>query len=369
MAGRNRKLASIQEVTEIRPIDGADRIEVAKVEAWECVVGKGELSVGDKVVYIEIDAFLPEGNPAFEWFQGRGQKEMERDKKVVRGHVVKTARLRGIYSQGIIMRQEALGLDPSSHSVGDDVTEEIGVWEYEPVLVNPDAIGTYDARLAPVTDAMRIQSCPEAWDVLRQVECRASVKVDGTSMTITCDEGDGRIRIFGHHYELDPGAGLGQNAIGVCERQGIVAFCEEHPGHVVQFEFAGPKVSGNRLGLDGYRAFVFAVWTTGWTKVPFDDAEACPGTGFDALRKSACPVLGVSPSQLGSVDEAIRWAEGLRGNVVKDRLDEGVVFHVMGRGTIPEADWPDTKAWLLGELGEPLEAKIINNRYLVKHKI
>lgn len=369
MAGNNRKLASIQRIEAVRPIDGADRIEIATVEAWECVVGKGEFSAGDEVVYIEIDTFLPEGIPAFEWLQDRGQKEMEHDGHIMRGHVLRTAKFRGAYSQGLVMRQEALGLDPLSHSVGDDVTDEIGVWEYEPVIVNPDAIGAYDTRLAPVTDAMRIQSCPDVWDIMRQVECRASVKVDGTSMTVTCDPADGHIRIFGHHYELSQEAGLGRQAISVCRQQGIISFCESHPGLVVQFEFAGPKVNGNRLGLDAHRAFVFAVWENGRTKVPFEDARLCPGEGFDALRRSACPVLDVSMSQFASAKDAILWAEGLRGNVAKDKLDEGVVFHVMGRGSIAEADWPDAKGRLMGALGEPLEMKIINNRYLMKHRI
>ena len=41
-----RKLASIREISDIRPISGADRIEVAQVDGWECVVKKGEFHVG-----------------------------------------------------------------------------------------------------------------------------------------------------------------------------------------------------------------------------------------------------------------------------------------------------------------------------------
>lgn len=36
-----RKLASVQRIWDIQPIDGADRIEMAKVLGWKCVVNKG----------------------------------------------------------------------------------------------------------------------------------------------------------------------------------------------------------------------------------------------------------------------------------------------------------------------------------------
>ena len=54
-----RKLATIREVRETRPIDGADAIELAVVDGWKCVTKKGEFAAGDAVIYCEIDSFLP----------------------------------------------------------------------------------------------------------------------------------------------------------------------------------------------------------------------------------------------------------------------------------------------------------------------
>lgn len=365
-----RKMASVREIAEIRPIAGADRIEVAAVGGWQCVVGKGEFHAGDKVAYLEIDTFLPGDDPRYAPFMERGRKEMEVGGRVVAGHVLRTAKLRGVYSQGLVMSLAALGVDADSHEVGDDITDEIGVCKYEPIEVAPDTIGMYDKSIAPITDAMRIQSCVDVWPLVQRAACRASVKVDGTSMTLVFDtrDGDPRLRVFGHHYELSPDAGLGAQAIRTCHSQGIVRFCEEHPDVAVQFEFAGPKVSGNRLGLPAHRAFVFALWRDGREKVPFEDEAVCGGD-YDAIRASACPVLDVSPADLGTPEEAIRWAEGLRGHVSQDRLDEGVVFHVMGRGEIAEDEWDEACMELMGALGEPLELKVINNRYLVRHKV
>jgi hypothetical protein len=39
---RTRKLASIQRVASIRPIEGADAIEVARINNWDVVVKKNE---------------------------------------------------------------------------------------------------------------------------------------------------------------------------------------------------------------------------------------------------------------------------------------------------------------------------------------
>lgn len=42
-----RKLASIEKIKSLEPIEGADRIEKATVLGWELLVQKGEFKVGD----------------------------------------------------------------------------------------------------------------------------------------------------------------------------------------------------------------------------------------------------------------------------------------------------------------------------------
>ena len=45
-----RKLASIQKIRKIEPIDGADRLELAHVLGWQCVVKKDECELlGNKL--------------------------------------------------------------------------------------------------------------------------------------------------------------------------------------------------------------------------------------------------------------------------------------------------------------------------------
>ena len=54
-----RKLARVEEITNIQPIENADAIELASVKGWNVVIKKGEFKKGDKCVYFEIDSFLP----------------------------------------------------------------------------------------------------------------------------------------------------------------------------------------------------------------------------------------------------------------------------------------------------------------------
>ena len=46
-----RKLASVQYVHHITPIEGADRIECVHVLGWQCVANKGQFKVGDHCVW------------------------------------------------------------------------------------------------------------------------------------------------------------------------------------------------------------------------------------------------------------------------------------------------------------------------------
>src|SRR6056297_506501 len=82
-----RKLASIQKIRSLDPIEGADAIERATVLGWQLVVKKGEFKPGDLAVYCEIDSLMPE-RPEFEFLKPRKMR-------------IRTVRLRGQVSQGI----------------------------------------------------------------------------------------------------------------------------------------------------------------------------------------------------------------------------------------------------------------------------
>ena len=90
-----RKLASIQRIWDVQPIEGADSIELVKVMGWQCVAKKGEFKKGDMCVYFEIDSFLPI-RPEFEFLRASSYKKTD---IMGEGFRQKTMKFRGQLSQ------------------------------------------------------------------------------------------------------------------------------------------------------------------------------------------------------------------------------------------------------------------------------
>lgn len=113
-----RALAHIEEVVWIKPIQGADNIELIGVLGWSLIAKKGEFQVGDKAVYIEIDSLVPEKDERFAFLESKHYK-------------VKTYKLGkfNVVSQGLAL---PFGLFPelADAQVGDDVTEKLGITYY-----------------------------------------------------------------------------------------------------------------------------------------------------------------------------------------------------------------------------------------------
>ena len=112
-------------INEIKPIDGADNIELAVVGGWNCITKKGEQKVGDTVIIATTDAVIP-----FELSEAMGVTNYLRN-----GGRVRTVKLRGTYSECLII--------PLSYQIGrakiiktakegDDLMESLGIFKYEP---------------------------------------------------------------------------------------------------------------------------------------------------------------------------------------------------------------------------------------------
>ena len=113
-----RKLASIKEVSDLIPIEGRDRIELAIIDGWQVIVKKGEFSCGDKCVYIEIDSVLPE-KPEFEFLRSKGFR-------------IRTMKMAGVISQGICFPLSIL--PEGEYGLEQDVSDIIGIKQYEKTI-------------------------------------------------------------------------------------------------------------------------------------------------------------------------------------------------------------------------------------------
>lgn len=113
-----RELAYVVKVENITPMN-ADRLECAHIGGWHCVVGKGEFKVGDPAIYFEIDSKLPEVEP-FTSMEFLASKHFK----------IKTQKIRGEYSQGLLMSAKNFGW-LIGEKIELDSISHMGVWDKE----------------------------------------------------------------------------------------------------------------------------------------------------------------------------------------------------------------------------------------------
>lgn len=337
--GDVRRLVSAEAITEIGPIEGADAIERARVRGWDVVVKKGEMAVGDKVVYFEIDSALPLADERFSFLEPRGAKTLEDGSRV---HVLKTAKLRGQYSQGLAL---PLASFPELAGVDDGrLADVLGVVKYEPPIpagLSGQVRGAFPTHLVRKSDAERVQNLTDVYDLLlAEGSWVATEKIDGSSVTyiITGDEAD-PIRVCSRNWELEPRSEL--TSMKIAERYELAAL---PAGMIVQGELYGEGIQANPLRVKGTDLAVFGVYRQG-APIPRDDWP-------ERLAPLGAPVLDWDVP--GSVQEAVEQVDGMASVVSPGRKAEGVVWHERSAKTFGALD--GRSCW-----------KAISNRYLIKN--
>ncbi len=264
-----RKMASIQLISEIRPIDGADSIECAKILGWNVVVKKGDYSPGDKVVFCEIDSLLPE-HEEFEFLRKSSYR-----KPIVSGDIatviqpggfkIRTIKLKGQVSQGLVLSLESLfsrGYNQDLE-VGTDVSDVLGIIKYEPPAAtchNPQfrSRGAFPLFLQK-TDETRVQSIPEVLTQNADVEFEVREKLDGTSVTAFIR--DGQFGICSRNLwldETDDSHFIVKFANEVNLNEYLTRVCLSNAADMcIQGELIGPGIQGNRYGLRQHELYIF----------------------------------------------------------------------------------------------------------------
>ena len=296
-----RKLASLQTVKHVRPIAGADNIEAVGVLGWECVAKKGEFLEGDPCVYFEIDSLLPEES-RYEFLRKSSFKpDLGKFK-------LRTVRLRKQLSQGLALPigsfPEAAGL-----AVGSDLTELLGVEQYEPPIPTHIAGDTRTFRWSiPKTDEIRVQQDDEHrfLAALAGKPYYVSLKLDGTSCTFIIDPKDGEFHACGRNYSYKqtPDHAFWK----VNDRYRIKGGLESLGGSLaLQGEIVGPGIQCNRLGLKEVDFYVFTVVNTATrTRLPLDEAVAAAA----AIGVPFVPVLERGDSFSYSMADLLDKAKG-----------------------------------------------------------
>ncbi len=248
-----RKLASVQRALEILPIEGADAIELVRINGWQCVTKKGEFTTGDLGIFLEIDA-IPPDDPHFQflWMAKDGAHQPRPAKFRIR-----TMKLRGALSQGLFLPLHSFEL--GEVAAGDDVTEKLGVEKYEPPIPagNQGDIGGNFPGFIPKTDEIRVQSAPEVTVELFNLPYALTLKYDGTSATFCVDPRDGQFLACGRNYAIAEGDSLYWR---IARQYDLPTKLAAHPNLAIQGEICGPSIQKNRLELKQLELFIFNVY-------------------------------------------------------------------------------------------------------------
>jgi len=178
-----RKLASVRMISDVKDHPNADKLAIYKVDGWNVIDGIGRYKKGDLVIYCEIDSFLPV-KPEFEFLRKSSFKKMG----IYEGFRLKTIRLRGILSQGLLIPMDVLP-EGRSFGQGEDVTDVLGILKYErplPANLNGEVYGDFPSFIRK-TDEERVQNMDYA-DLTTQ-KYTVTEKLDGSSCTYYFHEG------------------------------------------------------------------------------------------------------------------------------------------------------------------------------------
>ena len=266
-----RKLATVQQISELRPIEGADAIEVARINGWDVVVKKGDFKTDEMVVFCEVDSFLPI-QPEYEFLRKSSYKKMSDGTE---GFRLKTIRLRGQLSQGLLINYQTLisKLPPDENGhvdlpdMGEDVTEIMGILKYEPPVpacLAGQVKGNFPGFLHK-TDEPRCQSFKK--DEYQAYKDKGSKyyiteKLDGSSCSIYL-----RGNEFGVcSRNMDLKETEGNTFWKVARQQNIEEILRKHAAKTgqqtvcVQGELVGEGVQGNIYNIKGHDFYIYNLY-------------------------------------------------------------------------------------------------------------
>lgn len=118
-------IVDICRIEDIKPVEKADKLDVATVKGWQCIIGRDQHKIGDLVIFCPPDSIIPE------WLIEKYKLEF-----LKKNGKVGTIKLRGQVSQGLILETDCLSQEKNPRSVkiveGLNVAEVLGIKKWEP---------------------------------------------------------------------------------------------------------------------------------------------------------------------------------------------------------------------------------------------
>ncbi|MBN8545414.1 MAG: RNA ligase (ATP) [Ignavibacteria bacterium] len=312
-----RKLATIQIISDVQPIEGADRIQVASVLGWKVVIKKDEFKPGDPAIYCEVDSFLPV-KPEFEFLRKSSYKKMSDGTE---GFRLKTIKLRGVISQGLLIPVSSLPGYPEVPPPGTDVTDILGILKYEPPIpaqLAGEVKGPFPGFISK-TDEERIQNLIDSLPNYKDSLFYVTEKVDGTSITIYLK--DGQFGICSRNLELVENP---ENTYWCVVKELDIENKLRNLGRniALQGELIGEGIQKNIYRLRGQTIKFFDAFDI--DKYEYFDYPSFKSI-IDEFGLATVPVIEEALQLPQSVDEILTMANG-KSALNPDANREGLVF-------------------------------------------
>lgn len=257
----SRKLASVQRIESVRKHPNADSLDLVMVNGWQCVTKLGEFKLGDEIIYLEPDSFLPI-KPQYEFLRKSCYRNTEH---LGEGFRLRTVKLRGELSQGLV-----LPIQDIAASIGTDVTELLEIKKWEPPV--PTSLSGHAKGSFPFfvrkTDQDRVQNIYKDMDLLEKeynngipISWNVEEKIDGSSCSIYYHNGEIGICSRNLELKLDDEFNKDNAFIMTATQSGYLRTLEDLKLEIaIQAELCGPGIQGNIYNLKTLTLFVFDVW-------------------------------------------------------------------------------------------------------------
>lgn len=334
-----RKMATIRKIDEINPIDGADAIEVATVGGWNVVVKKSEFNVGDLAVYCEIDSWIPSTIAPFLTKPGHSPKVYEG----VEGERLKTVKLRGQLSQGLLLSRY-IALDKIGEiEEGMDVSELLGIVKWEmavPAQLAGQVKGNFPSAI-PKTDQERVQNLVKEIAAAEGMLFEITEKLEGSSMT--CYLINGEFGVCSRNLDLKRDENNAFWATAIAEDIEAKMRTLGDGEWAIQGELIGPGIQGNIYKLSKCEFHVYDVYNVlagDYLRPEYRRAL------IERMGLKHVPVLNPSYLLTLNIEDLLKSAEGQSWLHKTDR--EGIVFK---------------------QVDGDMTFKAISNHYLIKQKL
>lgn len=311
----SRKMASIRRIDDIQPIAGADAIEVATVGGWRVVIKKGEFAVGDLAVYCEIDSWIPHELAPF---LSKGSEP--REYNGVQGERLRTIKLRGQVSQGLLLSRYVVLDRVGEIYEGQDVTELLRIQKWEapvPASLAGDVRGAFPSFI-PKTDQERIQNLTQEFNTWADLTWEVTEKLDGSSMTVYYKDGDFGVCSRNWNLADSEGNSMWQQA----RKYNLEQVLAQEGNYAVQGEIIGEGIQGNPYRIRGQDFFVYDVFDINEQRY-LTPVERRNFVERNKLRH--VPILLDNLATPTSVESILLSAEG-KSHLNKDTEREGLVF-------------------------------------------